>query len=91
MANYIEALRKMIRRELPSLDDELLEMYTLLGAIRGTEVSNSDVHEAWAVWQNRKRPDHKSLIPFGHLTPEVQDLDTPYRDAIIRAVQGVGR
>jgi hypothetical protein len=87
--NYIEELRQAIWAELPNLGEDLLDLYTLVGCVRGIETSNFDVHEAWSVWKNRTMPDHRSLIPFEELTAEVQDLDSKYRDGIIRAVKAV--
>lgn len=89
--NYIEELRQAISAELPNLGEELLDLYTLVGCIRGIDTTNFDVHEAWSVWKNRTMPDHRSLIPFHELTLDVQELDSKYRDGIIRAVQAVGR
>lgn len=65
--------------------NELLDLYALLVLVRGMLCTLPDVHEAWAVWTLRERPDHRSLIPFDDLTPEVQALDGVYRDAIVAA------
>jgi hypothetical protein len=43
------------------------------------------VHHAWSAWRAETKPDHRSLVPFEDLTPDVQELDSAYRDAI-RAV-----
>jgi hypothetical protein len=85
--NYVEKVRSQLRIELEGLDKELLELYTLLGVMLGTEVAKDYVHDAWSVWQNRKNPEHKSLVPFEELSPQIQDLDTKYVEAIIRAVK----
>jgi hypothetical protein len=45
------------------------------------------VHDAWSVWRNKTDPDHRSLIPFDDLTPEVQQLDSKYREAIIETTR----
>lgn len=87
--NYVEEVRQAIVEEMRGLPAELIDLYTLLGVMMGPLVDNEDVHNAWAVWQNRIKPDHKSLVRFEDLSPEVQDLDSKYRDAIIRAVTTV--
>jgi hypothetical protein len=73
----------MLRKELPGIDEDLLDLYSLLVLVQGVNTTLRDVHDAWSVWKNPIRPDHKSLIPFGDLSPEVQELDRKYADAII--------
>ena len=84
---YVARARDALAAEVPGLPDDLLDLYTLLvlQARRGRPVTSEDVHDAWAVWTSRLRPGHRSLVPFDALTPEVQALDDPYRDAIARA------
>jgi len=82
--NYIEKIRKGLHTELGEISFDLLDLYILLVLVKGKECKNQDVHDAWSVWQDGLDPGHKSLIPFGQLTKEVQDLDTKYRDAIIK-------
>lgn len=64
----------------------LLEVYALLVFIVGENCTNENIHDAWSVWQNRTEPTHRSLIPFNELTKEVQDLDEPYCQAVIKVV-----
>lgn len=80
--NYIQEIMEALRAEFPGKPDDLLELYALLVLVRGAAVEYEDVHDAWSIWQNRTRPDHKSLIPFDNLTPEVQELDAKYADGI---------
>jgi hypothetical protein len=84
--NYVEEIRTQLAARLPKLDPALLDLYTLLGIEFGTTTDAVMVHNAWAIWQNRTQPDHRSLIPFPYLAPEVQELDVPYVDAIREAV-----
>jgi len=63
----------------------LLEVYALLVFIVGEQCTNEHIHDAWSVWQNRTMQDHRSLVPFNELSKEVQDLDEPYRQAVIKA------
>lgn len=87
MTNYIEKFIILLRGELPDIDDQLLKYYALLGIVKGPSLTLEDVHDAWAIWRNDTNPEHKSLIPFDDLTPEVQELDGPYRNAIIKVAR----
>lgn len=74
--------------EAAGLDDcppGLLRFYALLVLIQGHRTSLEDVHDAWACWRNATRPDHPALVPFGSLTPDVQELDRKYMDATHKA------
>lgn len=82
--NYIQEMLDELSETLPGLPDELLDLYALLVAVKGDKVTLKDVHEAWAIWKNRILPDHRSLIPFDELTPEVQELDRKYADGIAK-------
>lgn len=70
---------------LPGLDEDLCRLYAQLALVKGEETTMEDVHDAWALWRLRTRPDHPSIVPFADLSPEVQELDRPYAEAI-RAV-----
>jgi hypothetical protein len=63
-------------------DRRLLRIYALLVLVRGTETTIRDVHDAWSTWKLDYTKEHKSLKSFDELTPEVQQLDQPYCDAI---------
>lgn len=84
--NYVknakEVLRKTFEEKNLVVGDSLLDLYTLLLLTKGLKTTNKDVHEAWAIYTNQINPRHKSLIPFDDLTKPVQDLDTPYSEAI---------
>lgn len=88
-ANYIHRAADALVVQLPTLDAELLELYTLLVLIRGEQVSLRDVHDTWALWRNRTIPGHRSLIPFEQLAPEVQELDRGYVGAIAAAARAI--
>jgi hypothetical protein len=83
--NYVERVRDKLAGLLPDLDPALLDLYTLLALQYGHATDAVMVHNAWSVWRNRTDPDHRSLIPFPLLSPEVQALDEPYVEAIRRA------
>lgn len=80
---YIDDARASLERQLPSLKPELIDLYLVLALVAGDGVTLEDVHDAWAVWQSRTRPDHHSIKPFDELAPEVQELDRRYAEAII--------
>ena len=82
--NYIQKIKEELQKYI-NVEDDLLDLYTLLVLIKGKETTWKDVHDAWAVWKNKTIPDHKSLIPFEQLTPEIQQLDDEYTKAIIKA------
>lgn len=82
MSNYIQRIKDALKEIHPRMDSELLDVYALLVLVRGEEVTLKDVHDAWSVWKNNIRPDHRSLIEFDELTPEVQALDQKYADSI---------
>lgn len=85
--NYVQVFKASLKEELPNCDSVLLDLYTLLGLTLGTGVSRADVHDAWSIWKNPVRPDHKSLIPFDELSEEVQALDDKYVNAIRKVAE----
>ncbi len=88
--NYINKIKDELEKELKMKGtdyEDLLNVYALLVLTKGKNCTNEDVHDAWSVWQNKTMPEHRSLIPFGKLSKEVQDLDEPYRLAIIKVAR----
>lgn len=89
--NYIDEIAQAIhwRTEgtavIPGDDLALYRIYAVLCLVQGQGTDNEDVHDAWVAWRAATKPDHRSLVPFTDLAPDVQEKDTPYRDAI-RAV-----
>lgn len=63
----------------------LLRLYALLGLQHGIDVSNDQVHDAWAVWRLETAPDHACIVPYDELLPHIQAYDTKYTDAIRRS------
>lgn len=62
--------------------------YAVLVLVKGKKTTSADVHEAWSAWAiQRYQGQHRSLVPFADLPPEVQALDDPYRDAIRRVAE----
>lgn len=85
--SYVDDVRDSLAARLPGLEPSLLDLYALLALAKGVNTSLEDVHDAWAVWRSRSRPDHKSLLPFDQLTEEVQELDRKYADAIVEVAE----
>lgn len=79
---YIEDVQALLKKELPSLDDSLLDLYILLVLTTGEDTTLEQVHDAWSVWQSRIKPNHRSIVPFAELTAEVQEMDRKYAEAI---------
>ena len=90
--NYVQEVLDELAERLPDCGTPLLELYALLALTAGTGTTLEDVHQAWAVWRNRTRPDHPSLVPFAALAPEVRELDRKYAEAIreVAAEFGLG-
>ncbi|MET9909731.1 hypothetical protein ABZZ74_23500 [Streptomyces sp. NPDC006476] len=82
---YIAATRAALAARIPDLDPPLLDLYLLLALVKGPAVTSADVHDAWAIWCSRSRPDHRDLIPYPQLSTAVQALDQPFADAIAAA------
>ena len=85
--NYIERIKENLEEELHmegSKYEGLLDVYALLVFTVGEDCTQKHIHDAWSIWQSRTQPKHRSLIPFEELTKEVQDLDEPYRQAVIK-------
>lgn len=87
--NYLDELAKEIFFESNTdkdgfwFDDRMLyRAYALLLLAKGEAVTNEDVHNAWAVWASEYDENHRSLIPFDDLEPQIQALDEPYTRAI---------
>lgn len=86
-ANYISKIIDVLTEELPNCPPELIDLYAMLAFTQGAWTNREDVHDAWSIWQNRINPEHKSLIPFKDLSPEVQELDRKYMNAIHKAAR----
>lgn len=86
--NYATCVIDTVKAEMPDeLQDDLLRLYTLLVFVKGSNTTLEDVHDAWAIWRQTSNSGHRSLIPFTHLSIEVQELDRVYMEAIHRASQ----
>lgn len=79
---YVSAVRNKLSDRLPVLEDRLLDLYTLLVLTTGEDTTLENVHDAWSLWKREIRPDHRSMIPFEGLKPEIQEMDRKYAEAI---------
>lgn len=77
-----------MERELSWLPPELIDLYTLLYFVKGSDTTLEDVHNAWAIWRNRNAPAHRNIVPFNELTEVIQELDRDIVEGIIRAANG---
>lgn len=79
--NYVQEARQLLQSKI-SVDDDLLNLYTLLVFVHGESCRLEHVHDAWALWRNHSKPDHPSLVPFKDLDTETKELDRKYTEAI---------
>ena len=90
--NYIEEIKEELSIELDwGVEGEyepLLDLYTCLVLTTGENTTLENVHDAWSVWKNAYGDgEHRSLKPFSELIKEVQELDRPYTEAIIKVAK----
>lgn len=90
MTNYISHARTVLERALPGEDPALMDLYLLLVLVVGPSADRGHVHDAWAIWRSRTRPDHQSIVPFDDLTEAVAQLDDPYVRGIQEAAIELG-
>ena len=89
--NYIDQIATAVEHRIPSekRPDEaalaLYRQYALLVLTTGTGTTLEDIHNAWSVWIVERGIRHESLVPFGALSPDVQQEDVVYQHAV-RAV-----
>ncbi len=85
---YLDELASAIRERIPEgrMPDEdtkeLLKSYAVLARAKGTDVTCSDVHDAWSAWMSARNPSHESLVPFERLPDHVKAEDAIFADAI---------
>lgn len=57
-------------------------MYAVLLRAKGTEVTESDVHDAWSAWMATQNAQHPSLAPYSELAEDVKTQDQVFVAAI---------
>lgn len=87
---YVDDVLDRLGKRLPDCEIDLLRFYALLVLVKGRNTTPKDVHDAWAVWRSINLPEHRSIVPFERLTPEVQYLDDPFVDAILEVAYEKG-
>ncbi|HET7550449.1 MAG TPA: hypothetical protein VFK04_04115 [Gemmatimonadaceae bacterium] len=70
--------------------DELLRIYAVLLRAKGTNVTCSDIHDAWSAWMAKRDGEHASLVPYDDLPKEVREEDRLFATAIRRAADESG-
>jgi hypothetical protein len=90
---YLDDLADRIRgclpvgTSVPDGADRLFVLYAIILRAKGTDVTASDVHDAWAAWMLEQDPAHNALRPYDDLAPSVQAEDAPFLQAIKAAAQ----
>jgi hypothetical protein len=86
--NYIQTARDLLSKKI-DVEDDLLDLYTLLVFVTGVDTELAHVHDAWAIWRNATNPSHKSLLPFSDLSEETQERDRKFVEAIQETAQEI--
>jgi hypothetical protein len=71
----------------PEDADALFLIYAVLMRAKGEQVTEVDVHDAWAAWMESRNPEHPALLPFESLAAATQRHDVPYVEAIRAAAR----
>lgn len=85
---YLDDLGTVIRRHVPvdRLPDgdlvSLFRLYAVLLRAKGADVSQSDVHDAWAAWMSEQEAHHPSLVRYEDLPEDVRHEDRIFATAI---------
>lgn len=85
---YLEDIASAIRSRVPkdALPEEdaseLFLSYAVLLRAKGSDVSTSDVHDAWSAWKARTEPAHEALVPFDQLDKATAEQDEVFVQAI---------
>jgi hypothetical protein len=94
---YLDDLAALIRSCLPADAtppahcDDLFRIYAVLLRVKGEQVTDEDVHDAWSAWMQSVDSGHKALVPFDDLDVSVQAFDVPYAQAIRAAARHVSK
>ena len=91
--NYIDETKEELLKHV-KIGKGLQNVYAILVLVKGEDVTLKDVHDAWAVninqtWDFDQYGNHRSLIPFDQLSPEVQAKDQNYVDAIVNTTRAL--
>lgn len=85
METYIDKIVNDIKSKAHIKNDTLARYYALLVLTKGSNITLSDVHDAWAMSMNFRPQneycyghEHKSLVPFKNLHVDVQEKDSKF-------------
>lgn len=90
---YLKEIASSIRDHIPAGSmpsedaDELMLRYAVLLRAKGVNVTNSDIHDAWAAWMAASDSDHVALVPYDELPKEIQEQDLVFATAVRRAAE----
>lgn len=90
---YLDTLAALIRSCLPpdarppEDSDDLFRIYAVLLRVKGEQVCDEDVHDAWSAWMQSRDSAHKALLPFCELDERTRSFDAPYARAIRAAAR----
>ncbi|MFI9724500.1 hypothetical protein ACIHFE_33545 [Streptomyces sp. NPDC052396] len=91
--SYLRDDARLIQSHLPPQAqppedaDALFLIYAVLMRAKGVQVTEVDVHDAWAAWMEARNPEHPALVPFESLDEATQRADLPYVQAIHAAAR----
>ena len=71
--------------------DDLLRIYAVLLRAKGSDVTRSDIHDAWSAWMAKRDGEHASLVAYEDLPKDVREEDQVFAEAIRRASDGSGQ
>jgi len=90
---YLNDIATRIRAHIPDdrmPDDnaeELLLLYAVLLRSKGTDVTESNIHDAWSAWMAGLDETHESLVTYEDLTPETREQDGVFAKAVRQVAQ----
>lgn len=94
---YLDDIGSQIRAHIPEHcmpegdADDLLRVYAVLLRAKGSDVTLSDIHDAWSTWMAKRDREHESLVPHENLTADVREQDRVFATAVRRAAEESGR
>jgi hypothetical protein len=70
--------------------EELLRSYAVLLRAKGSNITESDIHDAWSAWMAARDRSHESLVTYEDLSPDVRDADSVFVSAVRKAAHELG-
>ena len=93
---YLDDIAATIRKHIPEgrmpgqEAERLLLQYAVLLRVKGANITNSDIHDAWSAWMCEYDRRHVALTPYDDLPKDVQDEDRVFSTAVRRAAEELG-